>query len=681
MRKWSIGWLLIVPWLAQANTILKNIYVTTLPGAETQVRFQVEGELPAVKEFSIESPAKIVLDFSNSTLNINPDQKKLAVDEGIVRRVTTQGIEGRVRTVIDLLESAAYTIKKEGQYVVLSLRAVSSPQTTLPFSQAKTNVTGQYHVNMVDFKRGEEGVGRIVVQLSDPYVPIVLKEESNTLRVRLQSASVPSVLEKILDVTDFGTPVEQITTENQNGDVWITIKTEGEIDTLAYQTDKTFTIEVRKKADKVIAGAGEVEYTGERLSLNFQSIEVRAVLQLLAEFTGINVVASDTVTGSVTLRLRNVPWDEALDIILKTKGLAKRQAGNVLLVGPAEELAAREKQALEATQQVSDLAPLYSEFIQVNYAKAAELAALLKDEKNSLLSSRGNIATDTRTNTLLVQDTAQKIDEVRALVQKLDIPVRQVLIESRIVVATDNFEKALGVKFGSAADIRHTPIIGFTGNRVASDTLTTGTEPSAIGVSDRLNVNLPMALTNSTGNAQFGLTIGRLPGGTVLDLELSALESEGLGKIISSPRLVTSNQQKAFIESGEEIPYQESAASGAVTIAFKKAVLRLEVEPQITPDDRIILDLTVNQDTRGVVLNSIPAINTQQIHTIVLVDNGETVVLGGIYEQTKRNNVTRVPFLGRIPGLGWLFKNVSKIDNREELMIFVTPKIINEAAW
>jgi type IV pilus assembly protein PilQ len=393
---------------------------------------------------------------------------------------------------------------------------------------------------------------------------------------------------------------------------------------------------------------------------------VRAALKLIADFSGLNIVASDSVKGSLSLRLHQVSANEALALVLKSKGLAKRQHGDIILVGPIDEIAGQEKQALEASQYLQDLIPLHAEFIQINYAKAADLAMLLKNDKTSLLSSRASVAVDPRTNTLLVQDVAEKIKEVHVLIEKLDVPTRQVLIESRIVVANEDFDHALGVQFGAAFNSRKRPIINSLNNNV---------NPGVEQLLEGLHVNLP----NTKG--QFTFSIGRLAKGTLLDLELSALESEGLGKVISSPRLVTSDQQKAFIESGEEIPYQESARSGATTVAFKKAVLRLEVEPQITPDKRIVLNLAVNQDSMGRELNNIPAVNTNKIQTKVLVENGETVVLGGIYTHIKKNKIERIPFLGKLPIIGWLFRNEHIEDHRQELMIFVTPTIIEGAAW
>ena len=685
-------------------TQITDIQVTSLEGDRIQVRMPMQGAVVEPKTFAIDSPAKLVLDFDNTSSAIAAQKSRAELNVGVVRRVSVVEGQNRTRVVLDLNDSVPYTITSHDDATYLTLAGAKTEKTHATGTKADAKVfedakgksnlaysTGDL-INNIDFRRGTQGEGRVIVDLSNSRIPIDLKEEGTTIKVKFLNALLPQRLERKLDVIDFATPVEIVNTVQNGKDVDMTIKVNGFSENIAYQADKRFTIEVRplSQKEKEDLKAKTNRYTGEKLSLNFQDIEVRAVLQLIADFTGLNIVSSDTVRGNVTLRLRNVPWDQALDIILKTKGLAKRQVGNVMLIGPSEEIAAREKLELQTNQQVEELAPLRSEYIQVNYAKAADIAALLKDEKNSLLSARGAVSVDDRTNTLLVQDTSVKIDEIRALVVRLDIPVRQVLIESRVVFANDDFEDAIGVNFGAAAKFRpgNEPVLGFSGNREDANRIMTGnmngiakTNPPATAsgtVDDRLTVNLPVTLPGGGGATGFGLTIGALPGGTVLDIELQALEAEGLGKIVASPRLVTSNQQKAYIESGEEIPYLEATSSGAASVSFKKAVLRLDVTPQITPDDHVILDLTVNQDSRGEVTNGVPAINTREMHTKVLVDNGETVVLGGIYIQEKSGAVRRVPFFGRLPYVGWLFKSESNTDKRNELLIFVTPKIIQE---
>lgn len=684
-----------------ASPKIQQIQMTKLDGNRIRLHLHLNEPVPAPKSFAIDNPAKICLDFPKVENGLSRADSRLEYDVGILKRVNVVESSDKTRVVIDLNENIPFEVQMKGKEVYVTLAgggALPSPTSAEPFhgqvyetKKTYKHKPARFCLTNIDFRRGSQGEGRVVIDLSDPNIPIDLKEEAQRIRIRFAGADLPPQLHHKLDVTDFGTPVTSINTTNYGTDVEMSIQINGTSENIAYQADKKFTVEVRplSKEEKNQLQSKTFKYTGEKLSLNFQDIEVRAVLQLIADFTGLNIVTSDTVNGNVTLRLRNVPWDQALDIILKTKGLGKRQMGNVLLIGPNEEMAAREKLELQSTQQVQDLAPLRAEYVQVNYAKAADIAGLLKTEKNSLLSSRGTVSVDERTNTLLVQDTAAKLEEVRALVNRLDIPIRQVLIESRIVFATDDFQDALGVSWGAAAKFRpgNEPIVGAAGQVLGaggtgSSTLATTppNNPAAVTVGDRLAVNLMPAapLFDNVVNAGFGLTVARLPGGTILDVELQALESEGLGKIVASPRLVTSNQQLAYIESGEEIPYLETTSSGAASVAFKKAVLRLEVTPQITPDDHIIMDLKVNQDSRGVVTAGVPAINTREMHTKVLVANGETVVLGGIYQQEKAFQQDRIPFFGKLPLVGWMFRSETNLDKRSELMIFVTPKIIQD---
>ncbi|MDZ7734790.1 MAG: type IV pilus secretin PilQ family protein [Gammaproteobacteria bacterium] len=529
----------------------------------------------------------------------------------------------------------------------------------------------------------KQGEGRVIVRLSDPSVGVDMTKEGNKVVVDFLDTNLPSELDRRLDVIDFATPVKEIDTKARGNGVRMEISTvTGDFDHLAYQADDVFTVELKPltAAEKEEKKKDEFGYTGERLSLNFQNIEVRAVLQLIADFTGLNMVASDSVGGNVTLRLKNVPWDQALDIILKSKGLGMRKAGNVIMVAPQEEIAAREKLELEAEKQLEELEPMRTEFMQVNYAKANDIAALIKAETNNLLSERGNVTVDERTNTLIVQDTSTSLQAIREMVAKLDIPVRQVLIESRIVNADESFAKDLGVKFGysknttrdgSAADDR---LFGSVGGKIGGDTDFGGTTSFNTDNLENFIVSLPV--TDPAG--ALGLAVGKI-GSYLLQLELSAALAEGRGEDIASPRVITANQREAVIESGVEIPFQEATSSGATSVSFKKAVLSLRVTPQITPDDRILLDLQVNQDTRGSPeVLGVPPINTRSVTTQVLVDNGETVVLGGIYTQTDRQQQERVPFFGDLPYLGFLFRNTSVDSSRTELLIFVTPKILSE---
>jgi len=560
--------------------------------------------------------------------------------------------------------------------------------------------TGGPGVTNVDFRRGEKGEGRVLIQLSDPTVPVDLHQEAGKVVLDIFNANLPEALSRRLDVTDFATPVRTIDTVRRGNTVRMVIDVTGEYDYVGYQTGNLYTVEIKPttKEEQEARRRAKVGYTGERLSLNFQDIEVRSVLQLIADFTGLNIVVSDSVSGNITLRLQNVPWDQALDIILKTKGLDKRRNGDVILVAPSEELAAREKLELESRKQIEELAPLFSEYIQINYAKAEDIALLIMGRNNrllqatgtsgsntsrnlSLLSKRGTVSVDQRTNTLLVRDTAENLEEIRRLIAKIDIPVRQVLIESRIVIASDNFARDLGTRFGVGKIETSNTTTSILGGGLPGDLAQSGvygnfisnpadSDPPIEALTTDLRVSNPMGAVN--------FLIGRL-GREFLRLELSAMQAEGKGEVISSPRLITSNQQPAEIRQGVEIPYLEASSSGAATVSFKEAVLALKVTPQITPDDRIILDLQVHKDSVGEVFEGVPSVNTRAVETRVLVDNGETVVLGGIYERTHSNEVDKIPLFGDLPGVGALFRQTRKVDDKSELLIFVTPKIIKES--
>ena len=519
----------------------------------------------------------------------------------------------------------------------------------------------------------------MLIKLSDPTTSVNVDQVGGKIVVDFANAKLPEKLDRRLDVVDFATPVKEIDTKPRgNGTHMVITPTgKGEFDHLAYQTDNLFTVELKPltKEQEEAAKKAKFGYTGEKLSLNFQNIEVRAVLQLLADFTGLNMVASDTVTGNVTLRLKNVPWDQALDIILKAKGLAMRKAGNVIMVAPQEEIATREKLELEAQKQLRELAPLKTEFVQINYAKAEDIAKLIKAEGKNLLSERGNVSVDERTNTLLIQETEEKINEIRKLVGTLDIPVRQVLIESRIVIANQDFTKDLGVRFGySRTNVSAGHDIFYSvGGKQAGDVNYGSTTAFNTNNLENYIVNLPIAGPAAAAE----LAVGKI-GSYLLQLELQALQVEGKGEVISAPRVITANQKEATIEQGTDIPYQQSTSSGATSVSFKKAVLSLKVTPHITPDDRIIMDLVVNKDSIGQIFAGVPSIDTNNVSTQVLVDNGETVVLGGVYSQTNRKDVTRVPFFSDLPYLGALFKTTSQTANKDELLIFVTPKIVKD---
>jgi len=656
---------------------LQSVDYSSLPGDKTRLVLTFSEPVDKPKTFSIDDPARVVLDFAGVKNLL--DKKTEQINVGATKSISTVEAGERTRMVINLNQKVPYNIEQDGNIVMVTIDGAS---------QSKASATkGRYQVTDIDFRRGEKGEAKLMIELNDQGAAVNIQQERDTVVVDLVGVTLPEKLQRRLDVTDFATPVNIIDSVQKGGNTQLTLSTVGKFEHIAYQTDNMLVIEVKPISEDLKAGERKDEfgYTGEKLSLNFQSIEVRAVLQLLADFTEMNLVTSDTVQGNLTLRLKNVPWDQALDIILKTKGLAMRQNGNVMLIAPAAEIAAREKQELTAQKQLIELEPLYSEIIEINFAKATDLATLLASSTEDatgagvtgFLSSRGSATVDLRTNSLLLRDTAEQLVQIRKLIDKLDIPVRQVLIESRIVIASNDFTKELGVRFG-ASSANNTG--GSVLNSGATSGSLNGTTESLNGTmptgDDRLNVNLPVA--NPAGS--IALALAKLPFGTLLELELSAMQAEGKGEVISSPRVITSNQATAIIEQGTEIPYQEASSSGSTSVSFKKAVLSLEVTPQITPDDKIIMDLKVNKD-RAVFdpRFTVPSIDTKKVETQVLVENGETVVLGGVYEQTKNDSSSRVPFFGDLPYVGFLFKTTSKIDNKSELLIFVTPKIIKDS--
>ena len=659
---------------------LQGLDYSSLPGAKTQIVLTFSEAIDGPNSFSIDEPARIVLDFAGVANQLN--KKTQDINIGVTKSVSTVEAGNRTRMVVNLAQKAAYVVEHTDNIVKLTISGSS---------QTIAKRSGGSEVVDIDFRRGEQGEARLMVELSNEGTAVDVRQQGDTLIVDLAGASLPERLHRRLDVADFATPVKAIESNQAGRNSQLVLTTSGEFEHLAYQSDKTLIVEVKPVIEtekEAVVRRDQFGYKGEKLSLNFQNIEVRAVLQLLAEFTGLNLVTSDTVQGNVTLRLKNVPWDQALDIILKTKGLAMRQNGNVMLIAPAAEIAAREKQELEAQKQLIELEPLYSEIIEINFAKATELAAILDNDGGSnsgvgvsgFLSERGSITIDNRTNSLLIRDTADQLVQIRGLIEQLDIPVRQVLIESRIVIANNDFTKDLGVRFGASARSRTlgaatsgslSNITGTSDNNLL-EVPSTATNPP--GLNQNLNVNLPVI--NPAGT--LALALAKLPLGMILELELSAMQEEGQGEIISSPRVITSNQQTALIQQGTEIPYQEASSSGATSVEFKEAVLKLEVTPQITPDDHIVMDLEVNKDEVGTVVAGVPSIDTRSVKTQVLVDNGETVVLGGIYEQSKINGTTRVPFFGDLPYVGFLFKTTSNEDTKRELLVFVTPKIIKD---
>ena len=674
----TIFGLMCVFTLSQAAT-LDDISYSVLPGERVQLKIELSEPMQDEPlSFSIDNPARIALDFPNTTLGAVA--KNQSIDVGVAHSVSVVEVAGRTRVVLNLIKSVAYDIEVQGSTVTVTLAGdvssstiASSPGTTAAYASDTNSM-----VEGIDFRRGDDGQGRIIVTLSDPSISVDMNQIGGNIVLDFIGAELPGELDRKLDVIDFATPVKEIDTKPTSNGTRMLISTVTEdYDHLAYQSGNTFIVEVRTlDEEEQEVRKEQVGFTGERLSLNFQDIEVRAILQLIADFTGLNMVASDTVGGNVTLRLKNVPWDQALDIILRAKGLGMRQIDNVIMVAPNAEIAAREKLELEANKQVEELAPLRTEFIQINYAKADELAFLVKAPENSLLSERGSVTVDARTNTLIVQDVSKSLRNVRDMIDKLDIPVRQVLIESRIVNADETFAKDLGVRFGYSKTINPSsgPLRTVGGGNQGVTDFGTPTSFNVDGV-ENLIVDLPVA---AAGAGALSMAVGKI-GSWLVQLELSALIAEGRGEDIASPKVITTNQREAIIESGVEIPYEEASSSGATTISFKKAVLSLKVTPQITPDNKILLDLQVNQDTQGAaVAGGIPTINTKSVSTQVMVDNGETVVLGGIYDTETNTNTERIPFFGDLPYLGFLFKRTSNTTTKQELLIFVTPKILGE---
>ena len=688
---------------------LESIDVQNVAGQQVQLTLHHSSPPTEPVSFTIDNPARISLDLANTALAI--PSRRIDIHTGGVDSVLAAEAAGRTRLVLNLDRLLPYQTRVSGNDVIVLIgTSVASPATAAAASSGASGspvpnnsaAAGPRAIRGVDFRRGAGGTGRVIVRLSDPHTPVNLRQLGNQIVVDFAGAEIASNLARRYDAGDFATPVSGFDIVRVGDGVRLAISATGDFEHLAYQSDDQYVVEVqpaRKAAAKI---EDKRVYTGERLTLNFQDIETRAVLQLLADASGQNIVVSDSVQGSVTLRLQNVPWDQALDIVLRTKGLDKRRNDNVIIVAPTEELASREKAELAAHADVQDLAPLRTEYLQVNYAKAADLATLIKSQGGSgsgLLSKRGTVSVDDRTNTLLLQDSADRLDDIRRLVGTLDIPIRQVQIEARIVIVSDDFSRELGVRagfsgfdtYGSGTGLGYTSGSATANDKALEDILgrtpiggnPAGTPPQFIvgqvsgPTPARYNVNLPVA--NPAGSLAFML-LGK---DYLVDLEISAAQAEGRSEVISTPRVITANQREASIEQGVEIPYQESASSGATTIQFKKAVLALKVTPQITPDNRIILDLNVKKDSVGQVIvggagQQVPSIDTREITTSVIVNDGQTVVLGGILETERRESEKKVPFLGDMPYLGRLFKTTNKQNNKDELLIFVTPKIVRE---
>ena len=635
--------------------------------------------------FSVANPARIALDFANVENGLGKNSHLF--NEGDLKSANVIQSEGRTRVVLNLNQAMTYESTIDGRFLILALApsvrsdAVSAARVE-HFSQARPDEQA-HSIRDIAFRRGRDGEARITVDLSDANAGIDIRQQGQSLVVDFVKVVVPEGLRKRLDVTDFGTPVTAVNTVQQGANARITISPKGLWEHNAYQTDNQFVVEVKpviENPNKLVQGS-RGGYQGEKLSLNFQNVDVRRLLQVIGEFTGMNMVVSDSVGGSITLILKDVPWDQALDIILQQKGLDMRKNGNVILIAPREEIATKEKLEFESKMQIGDLEPLRTESFQLNYQKAEEVKKLLTDASQRMLSKRGSAVVDTRTNLLFVQDTPSRLEEVRALIAKVDQTVRQVMIEARIVEAGDSFAKNIGVRLGfhdmGGGSSKKGSVIGGNLNDTGAHTGQSADTPK--WPTDSLGVNLPA--TPRSGNAGvFSMILFNQNKSAFLNAEISALEADGRGKVISSPRVMTANQVEAIIEQGVEIPYQQATSSGATSISFRKANLALKVKPQITPDGKITMTLDVNKDTPNTRLSTGAgvAIDTKHVKTEVLVENGGTVVIGGIYTEEKRDNTQRIPILGDLPYIGWLFKNREWIDDKTELLIFITPRIVAE---
>jgi len=658
----------------------------------------------APPSFSIANPARIAIDLAGTENALG--RNAVEFNQGDLRSVNIVQAQDRTRLVLNLRRALNHSVSVDGKIIQVALGGLVDT-TTFRAADAKpaapgtapAAAEGPKTLRSLDFRRGAEGEGRVLVDLSDPNTSVDIREQGNRVVVDFLNVTAPEALRRRLDVTDFGTPITMVNTTQQGNNARLVIEPRGAWEYNAYQSDTRFVVEVKAiKEDptRLIQGT-RPGYQGERLSLNFQNVDVRALLQVIADFTDLNIITSDAVGGSITLRLKDVPWDQALDIILQSKGLDMRKNGNVIIVAPRDELAAKEKLDLEARSQIADLEPLRAESFVVNYQKAEDVRRLLIDGQQRMLSKRGTAVVDPRTNQLFVRDTAQRLEEVRRLLQKIDIQVPQVLIEARIVEADDRFSRNLGVRlggnsgypreigstggYGTVGGLGTTQSTGPGGTVTTTTTLpqsgTIGPGTAAPNIISTANfVNLPAAAIGGFNAAGAALTLFNASLSRFLTLEVTALEADGRGKIISSPRVITADKVKATIEQGTEIPYQNATSSGATAVEFKKAVLKLEVTPQITPEGSIFLDVKVNKDSRGQETLSGPAIDTKAVQTQVLVDNGGTVVLGGIFEQQERNTVTKVPFLGDLPVIGYLFKSTQRTSDRQELLIFITPRIV-----
>ncbi len=686
------------PALLAAN--LNALDVASLPGDRVELKLAFDEPVAAPRGYTLDQPARIALDLPGVSSKLDSKNRELGV--GNARSVTVVEAQGRTRLIVNLTTLVPYSTRVDGNnlFVVLGESGAAAPAAVAPVAapvaQPAPAAVQSKSISNIDFRRGDDGAGNVVISLSDPSISPNIEEQGGKIRVTFAKTQLPEALRVRLDVQDFATPVKFVDATSQGGAASIAIEPSGRYDYLAYQTDDKLTISIKPltadEAEK--RNAEHFAYSGEKLSLNFQDIDVRSVLQLIADFTDLNLVASDTVQGNITLRLQNVPWDQALALVLKTKGLDKRQVGNVLLVAPADEIAARERQELESQRQIAELAPLRREVVQVNYAKAADIARLFQSVTSNGASTedRGSIAVDDRTNNIIAYQTQERLDELRRIVAQLDIPVRQVMIEARIVEANVDYDKSLGVRWG--------------GNLWAGDKWSAWGKRGDLGVADDPNasgkpgddgyipsrqvgrfpgipeipLNTPFVDMGAVGSTS-GIGLGFVTNNAILDLQLSAMEKTGNGEVVSQPKVVTSDKETAKILKGSEVPYQEASSSGATSTSFKEAALSLEVTPQITPDNRIIMEVKVNKDepdfSQAASTGGVPSIRKNEVNAKVLVTDGETIVIGGVFSNTQSKSVDKVPFLGDIPFVGRLFRRDLVQDRKSELLIFITPRIMN----
>ncbi|WP_312937772.1 type IV pilus secretin PilQ [Stutzerimonas nitrititolerans] len=689
---------LVSPALLAAN--LNALDVASLPGDRVELKLAFDEPVAAPRGYTLDQPARIALDLPGVSSKLDSKNRELGV--GNARSVTVVEAQGRTRLIVNLTTLVPYSTRVDGNnlFVVLGESGAAAPAAVAPVAapvvQPTPAAVQSKSISNIDFRRGDDGAGNVVISLSDPSISPNIEEQGGKIRVTFAKTQLPEALRVRLDVQDFATPVKFVDATSQGGAASIAIEPTGRYDYLAYQTDDKLTISIKPltadEAEK--RNAEHFAYSGEKLSLNFQDIDVRSVLQLIADFTDLNLVASDTVQGNITLRLQNVPWDQALALVLKTKGLDKRQVGNVLLVAPADEIAARERQELESQRQIAELAPLRREVVQVNYAKAADIARLFQSVTSNGASTedRGSIAVDDRTNNIIAYQTQERLDELRRIVAQLDIPVRQVMIEARIVEANVDYDKSLGVRWG--------------GNLWAGDKWRAWGKEGDLGVADdpdasgspgddgyipsrqvgrfpgipEVPLNTPFVDMGAIGSTS-GIGLGFVTNNAILDLQLSAMEKTGNGEVVSQPKVVTSDKETAKILKGSEVPYQEASSSGATSTSFKEAALSLEVTPQITPDNRIIMEVKVTKDepdfSQAASTGGIPAIRKNEVNAKVLVTDGETIVIGGVFSNTQSKSVDKVPFLGDLPFVGRLFRRDLVQDRKSELLVFITPRIMN----